>query len=256
MKKYYNKSRKEILFCGTKATPEFWDEHWNIHDLKKEITSVSNKNYVINITKNFLNNKNNKKILEGGCGKGQFVYSLQENGYSAYGIDYAEETVKKTKNLFPELKISFDDVRKTNFKDNYFDGYWSLGVIEHFYNGYDDIKIEMYRILKKDGYLFLTFPHMSILRLVKGKLGLYKKFNAKKFNKNKFYQFALNHKNIIADFENQGFSLCYKKRLNGKKGLKDEISFLNKTLTKMYKSKNILIRIFNKMINIFLSPFC
>ena len=37
--------------------------------------------------------------------------------------------------------------KKLNFEDSYFDGYWSLGVIEHFIKGYDDI-------IEEEKYLF------------------------------------------------------------------------------------------------------
>jgi len=55
----------------------------------------------------------------------------------------------------------FSDVRKLNFPDHYFDGYWSLGVIEHFYKGYDEIIHKIYRVLHPGGFLFLTVPEMS-----------------------------------------------------------------------------------------------
>ena len=50
------------------------------------------------------------------------------------------------------------------------DAYWSLGVIEHFFNGYKEIAEEANRILKNKGFIFLTFPSMNILRKQKQNL--------------------------------------------------------------------------------------
>ncbi len=263
MDKYYNKNKRELLFCGTKATPDFWDNHWNVDNFKNKIEGVNNNNYVIQITKKFLDSGKDKRILEGGCGKGQFVYALKRNGYDVYGIDYAKKTVRKTKSFFyPDLKISIGDVRKLNFENNSFDCYWSLGVIEHFYDGYRDIIDEMYRVLKKGGYLFLVFPNMSLLRIFKARLGFYKNFNANDFDQEKFYQFILNSKNVIRDLEDIGFQLEYKKILNGKKGLKDEVCPFKRVLSskrvlsRIYKNDNIFLRFVSKIIDILFTPFC
>ena len=59
------------------------------------------------------------KILEGGCEIGQNVYGLKSWGYEAYGVDFARETVERTKKEFPELKIFVQDVRKLDFPDNF-----------------------------------------------------------------------------------------------------------------------------------------
>ena len=67
----------------------------------------------------------------------------------------------------PELHPVLGDVRNLPLEDDSVDGYWSLGVIEHLYDGYGDIFREMYRVIRRDGYLFLTFSHMERLELGK-----------------------------------------------------------------------------------------
>jgi len=63
-------------------------------------------------------------------------------------------------------------------------------VIEHFWEGYNEILKEAKRVLKPKGYLFLTFPYMSPLRKFRANLGLYRilDFNNKSKNDD-FYQF-------------------------------------------------------------------
>ena len=69
--------------------------------------------------------------------------------------------------------MTCQDVRNLNFDDGFFDGYWSLGVIEHFYEGYERIIKEVNRVIKRNGFVFLTFPSLSFLRKFKSKWGLY-----------------------------------------------------------------------------------
>ena len=41
-------------------------------------------------------------------------------------------------------------------EDESVDGYWSLGVIEHFYDGYGEILSEMHRVIKRDGFFDIS----------------------------------------------------------------------------------------------------
>ena len=135
--RYYDKENRRLVYIEENATPEFWDRQWKDEKLKQSILAGAKEHFVFPITKRYL--KTGSKILEGGCGKGQFVYSLHTRGYDAHGVDFAEKTVEKIRALVPELKIHLGDVRKLEFPDASFDGYWSLGVIEHFPEGYDAI---------------------------------------------------------------------------------------------------------------------
>ena len=77
------------------------------------------------------------KVLEAGCGIGQYVFYFQKLGFDSRGIDISTEGIRLCKN-YAEAN-SFDsnifekgDIRKTNFKTNSISYYISLGVIEHF----------------------------------------------------------------------------------------------------------------------------
>jgi SAM-dependent methyltransferase len=195
------------------------------------------------------------KILEGGCGIGKNVYLLRHYNYEVIGIDYAHETVSTVNSLFPDLDVRFGDVRNLNFPDKYFDGYWSFGVIEHFYNGYDSIMSEMYRVLKKDGYLFMTVPTLSPIRRYKARNSYYKNWKGSASGKENFYQFILDPLLIIEDFEKIGFQLVRTSPYDGVKGLKDEIKFGSGLLQSLYDSQLIVFRILKKVISFTLQRF-
>ena len=247
MARYYDRINNRIVYVEKKATPNFWDDHWNVKDFKKAVEVCKNDTFILNTTKMFLQKG---KILEGGCGIGGRVYCLHHNSYSAFGVDSAKNTVKKINNYFPELNITVGDVRNLEFEDEFFDGYWSLGVIEHFYEGYKDILKEMARVVKRRGFVFLTFPYMSPLRRFKARCGIYKEFKEEKCNLEDFYQFILDMAVIKNDFKKHCFILRYKKPYDGLKGLKDEIPIIKPFLQKLYdyKGRNRFIRFFKSFL--------
>ncbi len=254
--KYYDYSKGRLIFEGSKATSHFWDSLWNTPDLKKTIEGGGTEQFVSRITKKFIQPSLSKKILEGGCGKGVFVFSLTNSGYDAYGIDFALETIKRVNEVMPRLNIKEGDVRKLDFPNDFFDGYWSLGVIEHFFEGYENITQEMRRVIKKEGFLFLTFPYLSPLRRLKAFLKIYPDFDEAHFNKEKFYQFGLDPKKVENNLKKLGFSLVYTERLDGFKGLKDEVGFLKKPLQKIYDHQSFIAKALGFFISKLCTPFC
>jgi len=236
--KFYDKKNRRLIVIERKATPRFWDQHWAVGEIRKKIKAGINNRLIKKYTFKFL--KPGTKILEGGCGLGQNVYGLSQWGYDSYGVDFAENTIKKIKKEFPELKISVQDVKKINFPTNFFDGYWSLGVIEHFWDGYDKILQEAQRVIKPNGYLFLTFPYMSPLRRLKAKLNFYKIFQ--NYSDNNFYEFIFDNNQVKKRVEKYGFSFCLKYPFDATKGLKDEIFLLKPFLQKVYNSRNIIAK--------------
>ncbi len=76
--------------------------------------------------------KEGAKLLEIGCGRGDFLEAFQELGADCYGIDLAESAVK---NLC-HLQVKKVDVSKElfPFEDNTFDIVYHKSLIEHLYS--------------------------------------------------------------------------------------------------------------------------
>lgn len=236
--RYYDLQHNRLIYCGQEASPGFWDMHWQAEDFPRSIRSINR--FVIRWTQRYL--PAGSRILEGGCGRGQNVYSLQSAGYDAYGVDFAKGTVALVRQHAPELRLAAGDVRNLPFEDGFFDGYWSLGVIEHFYEGYGPIMGEMGRVLRRGGRLFLTFPQMSFLRKGKACLRMYPHLPPASFDSapGDFYQFALDVKNVISDFKQAGFQVMERTGYAGLKGLKDEAGPLKPPLQRLYDSPSTL----------------
>jgi len=105
----------------------------------------------------------NAKVLEAGCGFGQWVFWMAEQGYQAMGIDLSPKAIRTAKDYAKKNKIKNcefieGDVRKMPIKDNYFDIIYSFGLIEHFHNT-EIILNEFKRVLKPGGKIFLSVPN-------------------------------------------------------------------------------------------------
>lgn len=116
---------------------------------------------------NFLNYCNNskleKKVLDCGAGgKIPPLYIFAKSGYETYGIDIADNKIKKAEEFLKEnalqVKIEKCDMRNLKFKDEEFSFIYSYNSIFHMRK--DEIKMvinNMKRILKKDGLCYINF---------------------------------------------------------------------------------------------------
>jgi len=251
--KIYIRDLDALAFYKAPATPDFWDHHWQIEDLRKSILSCTSDSIFIPAVKRHL--PLGSTILEGGCGRGQLVHALQYQGYQAIGVDFAESTVHRINNEVHELDIRIGDVRSLDLEDGELDGYISAGVIEHFWEGYNPIIKEMARTLRVGGLLFITFPFLSPLRRLKVKMGLYpcQTINAANSKCENFYQFALSDRQVLQDLERYGFRLVERRALSGIKGFKDEVTFIKPWLQEIYDGKRG--RIYSRLLDTFLRLF-
>lgn len=251
--KYFDTKHKRLVFIEQPATTSFWDSQWEAKNFERAVKSGDGNNFVIRQTRRYL--PIGSKILEGGCGSGKYVYGLHQAGYESYGIDTAEKTVENLNYHFPALHIRHGDVRSVQFPDNFFDGYWSLGVIEHFYDGYERILYEMHRVIRPGGYLFLAFPYLSPLRLAKARHGDYPEFHESADLLGNFYQFALDKDAVVADSANHGLILVQSLPMDGLKGAKDEMSFLSSWWHSLYAADRGPMTFVRKVVNKMFEPF-
>jgi SAM-dependent methyltransferase len=252
--KVYLKDRKKLAFFSQKATASFWDQHWQTDELKKIITKKKNDGIFVPSVQRWL--PVGSRVLEGGCGQGRLVYMLDINGYVSIGLDYATDTLEKIGKSVSELVLTAGDVRSLPFANGSIDGYVSVGVIEHFWEGYHEIIMEMKRVLRQDGFLFLSFPYLSPLRRWKSALGAYKQCTLSEIDSKdsaNFYQFALDMKSVVNDVESYGFLLKDKCGYDGLKGFKDELTWFRPMLQGIYDGKRLYR--YRKIIDKLFIPF-
>lgn len=234
---YYISDKHAVAFYREQATPEFWDKLWSTTDLQSQLRSSLDDGRFIPLVKKYLPARS--LVLEGGCGTGHIVHALQYQGYTAIGIDYAEKTIQNIKAAVPELDVRVGDVRALDLSDASLDGYISVGVIEHFWEGYPPILKEMQRTLKPGGFLFISFPFLSPLRKLKILLHQYpvRTSSVMEEQQESFYQFGLNAQQVQTELERLGFKLIDRTNYDGIKGFKDEIRLFRGLLQSIYDGK-------------------
>lgn len=99
------------------------------------------------------------KILEIGFGDG-YLLNLLSAFYKTYGADISANNISISKKMLPKTKFKLMSVNGLlPYSDNSFDGFVAAEVLEHL-SKKSLVKLidEIYRILKKNGLAFLTFP--------------------------------------------------------------------------------------------------
>lgn len=54
MQRHYDKQRNRLVYFKRKASPQFWDEHWNIDNFKSLIERSKSNTFILNNTRRFL----------------------------------------------------------------------------------------------------------------------------------------------------------------------------------------------------------
>jgi len=258
LKMYINPKSRLIYYEleGVQYSSGFWDEYWcterraNWHELYRNT-------FVSKITSDYLSL--GSKVLDAGCGDGRHVFALMKSGYEALGLDNASQSINHIKAMTPNIDVEMGDVREMPYHDGSLDGIWSIGVIEHFFEGYDEILMEASRCLRVGGYLFLTFPSMNPFRYLQIKFKNRFLLEVKPVNRFRFYQYLLRPVDVLNSARNYKLVKKNIRYRSGLKGLKDasKYTFVGKLLLiAIHKSDkgNIYLRHILKIIDILFSP--
>lgn len=121
--------------------------------------SVIHRKAALSAWRHFAQSRPGYKILDVGCGGGEFLSTLQNYG-KTYGIDAslkACEFAKDKKNSIIQA-----DILKLPLRDNYFDAVFALDLIEHIE---DEAAVfqQLYNVCSADGLCIVTAPAWGCL---------------------------------------------------------------------------------------------
>lgn len=95
------------------------------------------------------------RILDLGCGRGEFLRGFIRCGLKGYGVDQSSIA----KSICPEAEILQSDLENESlpYEDSFFDYVYSKSVLEHFYYP-EKLVMEIYRIVKPGGLVITMVP--------------------------------------------------------------------------------------------------
>jgi len=105
----------------------------------------------------FATNLDGNRVLDVGCGPGRDAKYFSDSGCEVTGIDLVPEFLKIAREKVPKGKFYSMDMRRMGFKDDYFDGIWSMASFLHIpRNEADKTMKEHVRVLKQKGIMFIS----------------------------------------------------------------------------------------------------
>ncbi len=143
------------------STAAFWEENWEGGGFEETVKFCAIDPLRPLFEKYLLPGS---RMLEGGCGRGNYVAYYTARGFSVVGLDFAQRALKTLRVRRPQLTLCGGDVSRLPFADDTFDLYYSGGVVEHFEGGAEASLREARRVLKDDGVLLISVPYYSPLR--------------------------------------------------------------------------------------------
>lgn len=119
-----------------------------------------NRKYIDQILFSMMKDVKGKKILDAGCGSGNYCKILADMGAEVAGIDISPGMIDLAKERCKDYKIDFwvSDIENTRFEDNEFDIVISAFSLLYKKNLRSVLK-EFKRLLKKDGEVYIVIPH-------------------------------------------------------------------------------------------------
>jgi len=146
-------------------------------------------------------------VLEAGCGLGSWVRFLYSQGLIPTGLDYSLATIERLRKSYPDFNWIYGNIQRMDFNDETFHHLVSWGVIEHLEEGIEQALREFFRVLKPGGYLFLTVPWISPVRLLTGYSKCGDNLDRLPSGKAQFHQYFFTKQELHELVESAGFSV-------------------------------------------------
>lgn len=137
MIEYYQKSYSDI----------FDEEKYKSH--REEI--------FLNFLEKAVKHSGGGKLLDVGCGYGIFLSLAKNQGWEVYGVELSKEACQFARSSLG-LNVFCGDLKEASFPEGHFDVVTLWNVLDHMVNPVQQL-LEVRRILKNDGLLFLRLPN-------------------------------------------------------------------------------------------------
>lgn len=158
------------------------------------------------------------RLLDGGCGLGDWTLHFTRAGFPTLGLDISRATIELLRAKFPEIEFAVGDIRATGLPDASVDGYFSWGTFEHFQDGLGACVREAHRVLKPGGWLFVSVPFDNLRHSLRAIL-LDRHRRAPERGTRRFYQWRLTRAELADALAQGGFAVEDVKIIGKRQGL-------------------------------------
>jgi SAM-dependent methyltransferase len=214
--------REPLAYNRATADNQFWTEHWASETLT-HLLEVAETSPLTGFVSSYV--RTGRRVLEGGCGLGQYVRYFGRQGVDIVGVDFSGPAIARHREEFPDSDVREADLEALPFEDGSIDVYISLGVIEHAEHGAAAILSEARRVLAADGDLLLSTPYLNLSRrLLRRRIE--REQQAARDAGASFYQYAFDAPTLDAILAEAGFRVVERFRYDPGRGVRDVRSLI------------------------------
>jgi len=113
----------------------------------KKITTLSN-----------FSNIHSKKILDIGCGTGDFLLSMKRKGWEIYGTEISQSRIEELQKK--DIPVCDESKNECNYEENFFNIITAWHVLEHVIDP-KNLLVKMHSFLKDDGKIIIEVPNFG-----------------------------------------------------------------------------------------------
>ncbi len=191
-----------LAYYSVAAREEFWTEHWGGHSVA-ELLAIARRSPLTALLTAALPAEG--RVLEAGCGLGQYVLLLRERGFRVAGADWSLEALRACRRVAP-APLAAMELRALAVRDASLAAYVSLGVVEHDPDGPDAILAEARRVLAPGGLLLVSVPYVNGARRLAAPW-IRRRNRAVARRGGAFYQYAFSRGELAAALARHGFGM-------------------------------------------------
>jgi SAM-dependent methyltransferase len=252
-KDYVPVNKSEACLDEADFVERFWTHRWEQSGVQaSQWSSIEHREEYL-IMRPYLDRlPPGAKLLDGGCGLGEWTVFLTSLGFPTVGLDISRYTIAKLATLFPDLEFCCGDICNLDYPDGYFDAYFSWGVFEHFEQGLGGGIIEAQRVLKPGGILFISVPFQNWRHIFRDSRAVEKwDENCKRIDgytsPMRFYQWRLTRPELWRELAMRGFKVHHIHSIHKGEGLSRMLQ-LDLKLERSTLAYRLLFRLFKKII--------